>query len=250
LRGVLSDRTWKIESLLRLGMLVMMSISAGMLVVYLAARPLAGSLDLDLEFVAQVLGFLTMQGLAIVWVSMFLGEHGLTWADAFGFRRAPGHSLALATVTTVLALPIALFVIGGLVTLLYKAFGLTPEAQITVSFLKKDIPGWQLAIMGFTAIVLAPVAEEALFRGVLYTTLRQRGYHGLAYLGTSALFALIHFNIHAMLPLFFLSLVWTWLYERTGNLLAPIAAHVLFNAINFVAIVARLPEWLEKMFNQ
>jgi membrane protease YdiL (CAAX protease family) len=34
-------------------------------------------------------------------------------------------------------------------------------------------------------------------------------------------------------PLAVLALVLTVLYERTNNLLAPITAHVLFNALNF-----------------
>ncbi len=33
-----------------------------------------------------------------------------------------------------------------------------------------------------------------------------------------------------------LALVLTWLYEKTDNLLAPIAAHSLFNALNFIAL--------------
>jgi membrane protease YdiL (CAAX protease family) len=64
--------------------------------------------------------------------------------------------------------------------------------------------------------------------------------------GTSALFAFIHFNVAALLPLFVLAMVWTWLYERTGNLLASIAGHVIFNGVNFALLAANVPEWLEK----
>jgi membrane protease YdiL (CAAX protease family) len=103
--------------------------------------------------------------------------------------------------------------------------------------------------MGFTAIVLAPIAEEALFRGVIYTALKQRGYRWLALWGNAALFAFIHFNLAAMVPLFFLALVWTWLYERTGNLLASIAGHMVFNAVNFALLTTKLPAWLEKAVN-
>jgi len=35
------------------------------------------------------------------------------------------------------------------------------------------------------------------------------------------------------LPLFALAMLLTLLYERTNNLLAPITAHSLFNALNF-----------------
>ena len=38
------------------------------------------------------------------------------------------------------------------------------------------------------------------------------------------------------MPLFVLALALTWLYEKTDNLLAPIAAHSLFNAANLVVL--------------
>lgn len=227
-----------------------MSVSFGIFVTYLAARPIAVSLNLNIEFVAQVLGFLTMQGMALIWVSMFLAEQDLTWNQAFGFRNAPGRSTALAVAITAIALPVALIVLGGLVALLFKLFGETPEQQITVSFLRNHPPPWQIAVMGFTAIVLAPIAEETLFRGILYTAIKQRGHRQAAIWGTSILFALIHFNLSALVPLIFLGLVWTWLYERTQNLIAPIVGHMLFNAINFIAIVTGFAEWAERLFKQ
>jgi membrane protease YdiL (CAAX protease family) len=39
------------------------------------------------------------------------------------------------------------------------------------------------------------------------------------------------------LPLFVLALVLTVLYEKTNNLLAPIAAHSAFNAVNFAMLL-------------
>ena len=157
-------------------MFVLMSLSAGMLLMAVAAKPLANALDLKFEFVAQVMGFCTVQGLALLWVSMFVGEHGLTWAEAFGFRRAPGRSAARACVTMLVVLPLTVLVLAGVSTLLLHVFGVDPTSQITVTFIKEHPPAWQLVVMGLTAVVLAPVAEEALFRGVLYTTLKQRGY--------------------------------------------------------------------------
>jgi membrane protease YdiL (CAAX protease family) len=126
---------------------------------------------------------------------------------------------------------------------------LESELQVTVSFIKRHPPGWQLGIMAFTAIVLAPIAEEALFRGILYTTLKQRGFRRLAWWGNAVMFGIIHANLTALLPMIFLGLIWTWLYERTQNLLAPIAGHMTFNAISFFLLATNTPEWLEKVLN-
>lgn len=90
--------------------------------------------------------------------------------------------------------------------------------------------------LDFFAVVLAPVAEEFIFRGVLYPVIKQLGYPRLALFGVSALFALIHLDAAIALPLFVLALGLTWLYERTDTLLAPIAAHGLFNAANLVLL--------------
>jgi membrane protease YdiL (CAAX protease family) len=87
--------------------------------------------------------------------------------------------------------------------------------------------------MGATAVLLAPVAEEMMFRGILYPVIKQVGYPRLALWGTSLLFAAVHLNAVTFVPLTVLALVLTALYERTNNLLAPIAAHLLFNALNF-----------------
>lgn len=229
-------------------MLVLLSISSAAFALLLLAGPLAQALGLDAQFIAQLVGFLSVQGLALVWIDRFVREHGLTWAQAFGFRDRPGRSLGVAFLVMLLVIPLATAGIGGLMTWLLQLCGVVPEAQAAVTMLQKDMPGWQLALLGFTAVVLAPVAEELLFRGILYTVLKQRGYPRLALWGTSALFGLIHFNLAAMASLCFLGLVFAWLYERTQNLLAPIAAHVLFNAVNFAAVVLDFPGWLEKVF--
>ncbi|MGK3946623.1 CPBP family intramembrane glutamic endopeptidase, partial [Streptomyces caeruleatus] len=81
------------------------------------------------------------------------------------------------------ALPCAVLVIGGAVMLVYKWLGITPAAQLPVAFIKQAHPAWQLAVMAFTAVVLAPLVEEALFRGVIYPALKQRGYPRLAFWG-------------------------------------------------------------------
>jgi membrane protease YdiL (CAAX protease family) len=49
-------------------------------------------------------------------------------------------------------------------------------------------------------------------------------------------------------PLFALALALTWRYEMTDNLLAPIAAHSLFNATNLVALhfLPQINDFLQK----
>jgi membrane protease YdiL (CAAX protease family) len=96
---------------------------------------------------------------------------------------------------------------------------------------------WALAYFVFFAVVLAPVAEEFIFRGMLFPLARQLAGPKIAWIGVSLLFAVIHFDAAIFLPLFILALVFTWLYEKTGCLAAPVLAHSLFNAANLVLLI-------------
>jgi hypothetical protein len=91
--------------------------------------------------------------------------------------------------------------------------------------------------MAVLAVCIAPVAEEMLFRGIIYPTIKQSGFPRAAVWVTSVFFALVHFNLLSLLPLALFSMVLIFLYEKTGSLLAPIAAHSTFNLANFLFLV-------------
>jgi membrane protease YdiL (CAAX protease family) len=108
---------------------------------------------------------------------------------------------------------------------------------------------WTTVYLGVFAVVIAPVAEEFIFRGMLFPFVKQLGWPKLAWFGVSFLFALIHLNAPTLVPLFVFALALTWLYDRTDNLLAPITAHALFNAANLVLLhyEERINQLLEKL---
>jgi len=81
-------------------------------------------------------------------------------------------------------------------------------------------------------VILAPIAEEVFFRGVVFNAWLREGGRRWAFIGSSALFALIHASVVALLPIFLLGLALAWIYQRTGNLLAPIAMHAMVNGIS------------------
>ncbi len=162
----------------------------------------------------------------------FLREHQLGWRNGFGFQRDLPKAIGLGAVAVGLFLPIGWGLMSFSVTMMEK-FGIEPSVQLAMLALKNSSTTLQLVALGFATIVLAPVAEEVLFRGVLYPVIKQHGFPRAALWGTSVLFALIHFNVAIFVPLLMLALLLVWLYEKTDNLLAPIAAHATFNAVNF-----------------
>ncbi|HEX2844396.1 MAG TPA: type II CAAX endopeptidase family protein [Candidatus Limnocylindria bacterium] len=81
-------------------------------------------------------------------------------------------------------------------------------------------------------VLLAPVAEELFFRGVIFNAFLREGGRRWAFLGSSALFAVIHLSIAAFVPIFLLGLALAWVYHRTGSLVAPIVMHATVNGIS------------------
>ena len=59
-----------------------------------------------------------------------------------------------------------------------------------------------------------------------------------AYIGSAALFAVIHLSLASLLPIFLLGIALAWVYERTGTLLAPIVMHATVNGISVAAALA------------
>ncbi|MEO5950409.1 MAG: type II CAAX endopeptidase family protein [Candidatus Saccharimonadales bacterium] len=89
-------------------------------------------------------------------------------------------------------------------------------------------------ILAFLAlVVIAPIAEEILFRGYLYGKLKRAVPTWVAMLMTSALFGLVHFQWNVSIDVFILSLVLCSLREVTGNISAGILLHMLKNGIAF-----------------
>jgi membrane protease YdiL (CAAX protease family) len=112
------------------------------------------------------------------------------------------------------------------------------KAQAAIETLRTTHSPAQVLLVGITAILLAPVAEEVLFRGILYPSIKQAGFPQLALWGSAVIFAATHANLMTFVPLTFFAIAQCLLYERTANLAAPIAAHSLFNIINFVWVLS------------
>jgi membrane protease YdiL (CAAX protease family) len=111
---------------------------------------------------------------------------------------------------------------------LLRQVGIETEAQAAEQAIALVDP-WIVVI---AIVVLAPIAEEVFFRGVVFNALRREGGRRWAYLGSSILFAVIHLSLLALVPIFLLGLALAWVYERTNNLLAPIAMHATVNAVS------------------
>lgn len=184
------------------------------------------------DFGTVVMGTLGLHGTALICIWFFLQIHQVSWKEALGLRgRKLWLALLFGAFVAVIMIPMAgiLQMVSGSIL---DRLGVHPAPEVAVTLLQNAGSIWQRVYLGIFAIVLAPVAEEFVFRGVLYPVIKQAGFPRLALFGVNALFAIIHLDATIFLPLFVLALAFTWLYETTDSLLAPIVAHALFNAAN------------------
>ena len=139
----------------------------------------------------------------------------------------------------VMALPLlGLVVIGIAMVLQWLKVAPSPQAVFTIYMTESRAPvlGWMLVLI----TLVGPIAEELFFRGLVYGWLRAR-IGVVRGLGVSALlFAALHGNAVVFFPIFFLGVLFGWIYEQTGSLVAPIAVHVFHNTgMLFLAAVVK-----------
>lgn len=116
-------------------------------------------------------------------------------------------------------------------------FGSSDDTQAVVTYFLNH-PGIKerLAII-VMAVIVAPCAEEFLFRGYLYGVMRRFLGRLPAIIITSFLFAAVHLNLPSMLGLALLAVMLCLLYECTGSLWANICVHATFNTISIVMLL-------------
>ena len=94
-----------------------------------------------------------------------------------------------------------------------------------------------IGIMILQIVIIAPIAEELLFRGLIFKLLRKKYSFFAAAATSSIIFALIHRASLNILPLFVISFVFAYLYEKTQNIATPMILHSIHNTINLSLLI-------------
>jgi membrane protease YdiL (CAAX protease family) len=239
---MVSEKPWRPEAVLFLGAGLMLTLLLSAMALFVAQR-LAG----EHQFVMFLVSTFNAQLLIGIMIHFFLRYHGLTWRDFLGITRLRlFFAVPIGFLIALLSLPEALLLLKASAEIM-TVVKLIPEQQGVVQVFEGAEDNLQRVVFGFAAIVMAPVVEESLFRGILYPFLKQHGHPVIALVGTSLLFGAIHMNMMIFLPLFFFALVLIGIYELTDTLLAAVVAHSTFNAINFFMLMNQreISRWLE-----
>lgn len=235
---MLSEKTWRSDSVFRLLLEVFGTWSCGILLAAGLAHFDKSASDERLTLLRMVIITFAFHGASIFWIHSFLKRENLTWKGAFGFDSGTaGRAARWALIATILVLPVA-WGLQQLTAQIMTSQQMNPEQQQVVQEIQKgNFSSFQQIYLALITLVAAPIVEEMLFRGILYPTIKAAGYPKLALWGTAILFSVWHQNVPAFLSLVFFALILTMLYEKTGNLLAPILAHSFFNTANYILLL-------------
>jgi len=120
--------------------------------------------------------------------------------------------------------------------LLTNFFDIEIKPQEILEKFKELENSFEISIFVIGSAVVAPIYEELLFRGIIFPKLIQKTNFTIALLLSSLIFAVLHFHLSALLPLFVLSIILSITYLYTSTIWASISLHALFNLISIIAV--------------
>lgn len=237
---MLSKRPWQPELVIMFVASLFVSIClAGIVTLWLQKCGVTAFKSPD-SFPNLLLSTLSVQGVTWIFIFFFLKLHQVDWRKAFGLQNADLKKSLLLAVGVLLPTLLVVLPLQYLCAITLQRLGYQPGTQKAVEMMLTARSTGAVVYFGFFAVVIAPVAEEFIFRGMLYPFIKQLGWPKLAWFGVSLLFAAIHADLAIFVPLFVLASILTWLYEKTDCLLAPILVHSLFNATNLVVLLYQM----------
>ncbi len=168
-------------------------------------------------------------------ISIINRRHGGNWVDSLGMGFGNLRRLILAPVFYLAFIPFLMAATSGYHLLLEALF----ESEVELQDIAKVVSGersWLGIGYILMAIIVAPVFEELIFRGIVFPYIVKRAglISGIAVV--SVLFSVMHFHLPSMVPLAMLSTALCLAYWRTGSLWVSIGIHVIFNAVTILAL--------------
>ncbi len=97
-------------------------------------------------------------------------------------------------------------------------------------------------LMLLSLVVLAPIFEEFLCRGIVFESLRRRRGIFMSTVISSLFFALLHLHPTMVLNAFIMGIVLCFIYIRTKSLFASIILHAFNNGVAYTMIILGLAD--------
>ncbi len=190
--------------------------------------------------------FLLNDSVAIlIQIGLVIPVHALTlalsWAVVtnlrkFSFREMLGWKLGSFTIWHIIGIVATFFLLGVALNYIFGEH----ENEIT-RILKSSRTA--VYLIAFMASFTAPIVEEVIYRGLLYSAFQKRFGILAGVLAATIPFALVHYPQYwgdwsALIIVTLLSLTLTLIRVKTSNLLPCIVLHTVFNGIQALYMIA------------
>jgi len=233
----LRARSW---SLLESGCILLAIVTAWLLTVVagLLARR-AGLGPRAAETTALVAWTILVPALEIAALVLMAREKETPLLRSFGLERErlwTGFKQGILFYT--MAIPVVAFY-ALLYSRLLHLIGEAPDKpQDIVQFMMDPAgPAAAQAFLAVAAVALMPAAEELFFRGMLLPLAATHARLSIAVCFVSVLFAVVHWHLPSLVPLFLIAVAFSLGYLYSGSIMVPIVMHAAFNAVNLALIL-------------
>ena len=175
---------------------------------------------------------ITLAGIPVI-VAAAWGFARQPWGQPFSWppRLGTAKVMGLSLLGLALALGSGSWIAHGIEHLLHWP----PTIQQAIPFVKYALVASPLTAIS-AAVIVGPMVEEILFRGLIYGALEKRFRVSGALVISSFLFALVHLQVVYFIPIFCLGMVLGWARWKTRSLGLPILIHVLNNGVALIAL--------------
>ncbi|MPZ72532.1 MAG: CPBP family intramembrane metalloprotease [Nitriliruptorales bacterium] len=236
-RPPISDVPWNIgDALLVIGIWLLTGFFVG-------GAMLIGLQQLFPEMEAQALSLpITL----LIMIAVSVGYVQQRYPGAAGRLLGPAarswQALGWGVLAGIFALLVFAVGLGTVLELLARLTrGTLPEVQETFRDIAADRSAAPVLVFG--SVLVAPLAEELCFRGLLFSALRKRfplwpamGLSGLAF-GLTHVQTTLDGYLLVLLIVMPLGMFLAFTYERSRTLLVPITAHAVFNLVQVALLI-------------
>jgi len=210
--------------------------------IYFGSAKLFEVLDGEQFFNSSHIGsvsFMVLYGIQIVLML------GVVWFFAI-FRRKSSfrdlglryYSIARTIWYSFLSLLAIFFVSFLYVFLMNSLFGIeAPASKIEILVENRSISS---NILFVVVTMIAPFSEEVFFRGFLYSAFKKSWGVNVALLLSSFLFAIVHLELYAFIPLMIIGWLLAYLFEKTKSLIPAIFLHGVYNLILILILLGEI----------
>ncbi len=193
----------------------------------------------SIEVIENNLALLTILS-AVASIPVFLGlmyrdKKKRVMPDAMEMKKAPvWHYGFIVVGSAMLCLALNNLLTLSQLSQVSQAYQESSESLYSISF--------PLQIIGLG--ILVPIAEEVLFRGVLYKRLRVYLRPLSAMLWSAIIFGAYHGNIVQLIYAFACGMLLAWSYEKFGTIKAPILGHICMNMTSLILTQYNFFVWM------